>query len=262
MRGEVRLGMKAGIKELQRAFPLQGRDTLDAAAAVIGTVVAPSLGWSQAQNIGLATQKRYGALVQRLLDIASADVLRSAPQHLSRLLAILEMCSEELGPATGIGGLWWRKGKPKALEVHRNELDQLKATLSAAMSALEAPMNDVMAIRDDLAALADELMATGLACEWLSQRKEFAPEVACVLVDRALSLTKTAGLARQEELRSKATAIHLDALRDRIQDGVLIGLPTWLAGQATLAVQPGEPNETQRFVARDELQLIIDRLKN
>ncbi len=262
MRGEVRLGMKAGIKELQQAFPLQGRDTLDAAAAVIGMVVAPSLGWSQAQNVGLATQKRYGALVQRLLDIASADVLRSAPQHLSRLLAILEMCSEELGPATGIGGLWWRKGKPKALEVHRNELDQLKATLFAAMTALEAPMNDVMAIRDELAALANELMATGLACEWLSQRKEFAPEVACVLVDRALSLTKTAGLARQEELRSKATAIHLDALRDRIQDGVLIGLPTWLAGQATLAVQPGEPNETQRFVARDELQLIIDRLKN
>lgn len=78
------------------------------------------------------------------------------------------------------------------------------------------------------------------------------------LTERALALTKTLALVRQQQEQSTATAMGLDALRDRIHDGVLNALPSWLAHLATL---PPELNDTQRYVVRDELAQIIYRLK-
>lgn len=259
MPGEACFGIDVPLEDLARFFPQHDNGVLVRSAAVVGSVVAASLGWSQAQGLGLAEQKRHGLLVQRLLDAASADVLRSAPQHVARLLAILSMCAQDLDPASRLAGLWRRRTKTGALQLHRQEIEQLKAKLLAAMATLEGPINEAMAIRGELTALAQDLLAASLACEWLSERDEFNVEVRSALLERSLSLRKTVALAHQQALQSTESATRYDALRDRIQDAVLVALPAWLA---TIAAQPDEPNETQRFVARDELTSIIDRLKH
>lgn len=259
MPGQVRVGLKVGVEALAGRFPLQERRVLELTAGVLGGVVLQGLDWSQAQKLGLEAQKEYGAWVQRLLDATSADVLRAAPQHLSRLLGLLQACAEDFSAASGLMGQWLRKDRPRLLALHRKEIEQLRATLAASVDALDAPMGQVMQVRGKLPELFDHLMAASLACEWLAHGEPLDDEVRAVLADRALALARTAALVRQQQAQSMASAESLSALRDRIQDAVLIALPAWLA---QLAHQPAELNDTQRFVARDALQQIIDRLKN
>ena len=259
MPGQLRVGLKVGVEALADKFPLQERRVLERAAGVLGGVAPQGLDWSQAQKLGLAAQKEYGAGVQRLLDALSADVLRAAPQHLARLLGLLQACAEDFSAAPGLMSQWLHRDKPRALELHRKEIEQLRAALANAVDALDAPMGQVMQVRGQLPDLFDHLMAASLACEWLAHGAPLDDEVRAVLAERALALAKTAALVRQQQAQSLASAESLSALRERIQDAVLIALPAWLAQRAQ---QPADLNDTQRFVARDALRQIIDRLKN
>ncbi|MEJ8851957.1 hypothetical protein [Variovorax rhizosphaerae] len=258
MAGEVRKGVQARPEDLAARFPALNKSQLSFASTLLSSVVAGAFDWSQAQDCGVALQKQYGDVVQRLLDVASSKVLRTAPQYLSRLLALLEECAQDYAPPSSIIGRWLRKDKPNALALHRNEIDELKKKLSQACVDLEQPIAEVIAIRGELSALAEQLVAASMACEWLMERDWVAEEVRAVLVDRALVLTRTAALVQEQQLLSLNSASNMDALRDRIQEGVLIALPSWLS---TMASVPAD-NETQRFVARDDLRQIIDRIKN
>lgn len=257
MPGKVLLGVRVTSAALAQRFPEQSDTTRTAASAVLATIVPATLGWADAQRIGIGLQQRYGEQVQRLLDAMAADAVRTAPQHLSRLISLLETCAEQLTPPTGIGQ-WLRKDKVRPADLHSREIEQLKQRLSRIVAELEPTMAQVMKIRDDMATLAAELLATSLACEWLSDDTSLATEVRSALTERALAVTKTLALVRQQQEQSTATAMGLDALRDRIHDGVLNALPSWLAHLATL---PPELNDTQRYVVRDELAQIIYRLK-
>lgn len=257
MRGQIRVGLKVSHASVQEKFPVQPKKIVEQVAVVLRTIVLEELDWTQAQTIGIELQRDYGALVQKLLDAGSADVARTAPQNLARLLTVLQACAEDYTPTSKIGG-WLRKDKPRAVEVHRQEIEQLRARLNLSMSDLDVPVRQIMDVRGKLSHLADSLLATSFACEWLCDSQVLSDEVRSVLIERTVSLTKTAALVQQQQLQSLAAASQLDALRERIQDAVLIALPSWLA---TLASQPESLNETQRFVVRDDLRQIIDRLK-
>ncbi|MEJ8856673.1 hypothetical protein WKW79_19010 [Variovorax robiniae] len=259
MAGEVRMGLQARPEDLAARFPALNSSQLTLASTMLGSVVAGTFNWSQAQDFGVELQKQYGAIVERLLEVASSNVMRTAPQYLARLLSLLEQCAQDYAPPSTIVGRWLRKDKPRALDLHRNEIDELKKKLSRACDELEQPIAAVITIRGDLAGLAEQLVAASMACEWLMERDWVAEEVRLVLADRALMLTRTAGLVQEQQLQSLASAGNMDALRDRIQEGVLIALPSWLS---TMAAVPADSNETQRFVARDDLRQIIDRIKN
>lgn len=258
--GRIRRAVGVEPDALAQRFPTADAPTLAAAVAALGTVVVESFDWIQAQRFGMELQKQYAALVQRQLEIASADVLRAAPQHLSRLLGRLEACAAELEPATDLVPQWLRRKRPGALEEHRGEIDRLATRLSASLSDLEWPIAQTIDVRDRLGALAVALVGAGLASEWLAE----APGLACgdevreALAERALSLAKTAALARQQQLHALATANDLDALRDRVHEGVLIALPSWLA---QLAGRTAAFSETDRFIARDGLDKLIERLR-
>lgn len=249
--------MKVSPDEVAKRFPDQPGKTLAAIASILSGIAIGSMDWMQAQELGLSLQREYGALVQRLLDVASSDVARTAPQHLARLLQVLQECAEDFNPTSTMGG-WLRKDKPRAVDVNRIEIQQLRAKLIVCMGEFDAPVRQLMDIRAKLASLNDSLMALSLACDWLRTRSDLPDEVRSVLADRTLSLVKTAVMVQQQQVQSLATAGQYDALRDRIQDAVLIALPTWLA---TLASQPMSLTETQRFVVRDDLRQIIHRLK-
>jgi len=261
MPGQLHVGLKVGVQALAERFPLHARPVLDMAAGVLGGVPAQGLDWSQAGRLGLQAQKEYAALVQRLLQAMSADVLRAAPQHLARLLGLLQACAEDFAAAPGLVGQWLRRDRPRALALHRGEIEQLRAALAACVDALDAPTQQVAQVRRRLPGLFDQLMAASVACEWLAQGRGPAldEDVRGVLAERALALARSAALVRQQQAQSAASAQGLAALRERIQEAVLIALPAWLA---QLAAQPAELNDTQRFVARDALGQIIDRLEH
>lgn len=257
MRGHIRVGLRVSEANVQAKFVLQPEKIVAQVVRVLGTIVLDDLDWTQAQTVGVDLQREYGTLVQKLLDASSADVTRTAPQHLSRLLTVLQACAEDFNPTSLVGG-WLRKDKPRAVDLYRKEIEQLRGKLNVSMADLDMPVRQIMDVRGKLNHLSDTLMAASLACEWLADTQVLSDEVRSVLVDRTVSLTKTAGLVQQQQAQSLATASQLDALRDRIQDAVLIALPTWLA---TLAGQTDTLNETQRFVVRDDLRQIIQRLK-
>jgi hypothetical protein len=257
MPGEVRLGVRIDAGTLARRFPQQAPHHLVAAARVIGSTPLADFGWTEAQHLGLAAQSRYGEAVQALLDVVSMDVVRKAPLQLSRLLRVLELCAEDFDPPASTVAQWLRKDRPRQTELHRREIDQLRDTLRQQAGELQAPIQAVMQVRGRLGALFDELMALGIACEWLADRPEIDEMVRGVLLERAQSVVKTAGLVKGQQAQSLATAAQLDGLRDRIQDAVLIALPSWLAQLAKL---PADINETQRFVVRDDLRQIIHQL--
>ena len=260
MPGQIRVGLKVRADELARRFPEQPPAIIDASVRVLGGVTPSGFGRLQAQDLGIDVQRQYGVLVQRLLDVSSADVLRSAPQHLSRLLSLLEACAKDFEPAPSVVSRWLGKNdKPKALDEHRHEIEQLKTRLAACIADLGLPIAQVSDLRAQLGALIESLIAAGLACEWLAEMPGVGTEVQSVLAERMLSLTKTAAIARQQQAQFLATANHIDALRDRIQEGVLIALPSWLAN---LASRPPTFNDTQRFLVRDDLRQIIDRLRH
>lgn len=259
MPGQVRAGLKVDAAALSRMFSQHDAQHLEAAARVIGSIPVQDLTWSDAQNLGVAAQQLYGEHVQRLLDVASSDVVRQAPLHLSRLLQILQWCVQDFEPPAGLVGQWLRKDKPRQIERHTAEIAQLRDTLKLQATALEGPMRDVIDVRQRLQALFDELMAWSMACEWLSARGEVEEAVQAVLIDRAQALLKNAGLVQQQHAQCLATAQHIDSLRDRIQDAVLIALPSWLAQIAGL---PRSITDTQRFLVRDELLQVIHRLNH
>lgn len=258
MPGEVRVGPRTDAEALARRFPQQSPQHLALAARLIGSTPLAGFGWAEAQHLGLAAQNRYGEAVQALLDVVSMDVVRKAPLQLSRLLRVLELCAEDFDPPASTVAQWLRKDRPRQTGLHRNELDQLREALRRHAVELQAPIQAVMALRGRLGALFDELMAWGIACEWLADRSDVEELVRGVLLERAQSVVKTAGLVKAQQAQSLATAGQLDGLRDRIQDAVLIALPSWLAQLAKL---PETLNETQRFVVRDDLRQIIHQLK-
>ncbi len=253
--GVIRTGIKVTVSELAKQFPQESEAMLAKTVQVLAHISADSLTWSQAQNVGLGPQKEYGELVQRLLDATSEDVTRVAPQHLARLQTILENCAQDFDPQSTS---FFKKARLPAFPSHRNEIDQLRHKLNTCMSELDGPIQRVSEIRDEFHELEFTLLANGLACTWLADNHNLETSVSQVLVDRALSLTKTAGLVRQQTMETQATAVNLDALRDRIQEGVLISLPTWLS---KISGQPAS-NDTQRFILRDDLRQIILRLQN
>ncbi len=258
MPGEVRIGPRTDTETLARRFPQQSPHHLMLAVGLIGSTPLVGLGWAEAQHLGLATQHRYGETIQALLDLVSMDVVRKAPLQLARLLRVLELCAEDFDPLVGTVAQWLRKDRPRQIDLHRNELDQLREALRQHAVELQAPIQAVMALRGRLGTLFDELMAWGIACEWLADRSDVDELVRGVLLARAQAVVKTAGLVAVQQAQSLATADQLDSLRDRIQDAVLIALPSWLAQLAKL---PESLNETQRFVVRDDLRQIIHQLK-
>ena len=258
MRGQIRRGLKISEREVMARFPLQSEQVAAQVVKVLGGILIDDLDWSQAQTLGVDLQREYGLLVQKLLDASSSDVMRTGPQHLSRLLTILQTCADDFNPTSLLGG-WLRKDKTPAVDLYRQEIEHLRGKLNVSMGDLDVPVRQIMGVRGKLKHLSEMLTAVSLACEWLADNPSVSEEVRSVLADRMISLTKTVGLVHQQQAQSLATANQFDALRDRIQDAVLIALPTWLA---TLASQVDELNETQRFVVRDDLRQIIHRLKN
>ena len=258
MRGQIRRGLKISERDVMARFPLQPEQVAAQVVKVLSCILIDDLDWTQAQTLGVDLQREYGQLVQKLLDASSSDVMRTGPQHLSRLLTILQTCADDFNPTSLLGG-WLRKDKTPAVDLYRQEIEHLRSKLNVSMSDLDVPVRQIMGVRGKLKHLSEVLTAVSLACEWLADHPSVSEEVRSVLADRMISLTKTVGLVHQQQAQSLATANQLDALRDRIQDAVLITLPTWLA---TLASQVDELNETQRFVVRDDLRQIIHRLKN
>jgi hypothetical protein len=247
------------VQALARTFPQQTEKHLAAASRIIGSVPLAGFGWSEAQKLGFSAQNQYGELVQTLLDAATMDVIRKAPVQLSRLLHILELCAQDFDPPASVVGQWLKKDRPRQFQAHKHELDQLREALKLQMLDLEAPMDKVIGVRSRLGALFDELMAQSIACEWLCTVEQIDEAARTVLLERSQALLKTAGLVKAQQTQSMAVANQLDALRDRIQDAVLLALPSWMAHLAGL---PAFLNDSQRFIVRDDLRQIIQRLKN
>ena len=259
MPGQVRMGLKVEAQTLARAFAQYEEKHRLAASRIIGSIAIAHLGWNEAQKLGFTAQNQYGALVQALLEAATMDVIRKAPVQLSRLLHILELCAQDFSrPASSVGQWLKKKDKPQQFDIYRDEIDQLRLTLQAQMFDVEQPMDRVMAALGKINALFDDLVAHSIAAEWLADHNEIPEAARSALLDRSRALTKTAALVKAQQSQSLMTVNQLDALRDRIQEAVLIALPSWLAQLASL---PASLNESQRFVIRDDLLQIISRLK-
>jgi hypothetical protein len=241
---------------LAQQYPGYASEVLEQAVIELSTVAPDVFNESDCVKFGLKAQKRYSKSVERLLDLLDSDSLRNAPHHLERLQTLLQ----DVGEALADGGISWlkRESARQRLERVRGEVDQLRRLL-------EGCADDLMGARTHLQGLARESgviekEATGLmlACEVLANR--LGEDRARVLLDRGISLGKTAALLQEQRMQIAASDRDLGVLVARIHDGVLISLPAWMS--TVLAAPNDKLNDTQRYLLRDGLAEVINKLEN
>jgi len=253
MPGIVRQALAVPAAELAKLYPQEPSDVLQAASRALAGVVAVETGWRQVQALGLPAQERFAALADRSLALARHAALRGAQQYLGRLMQLLADCQPAFGPAQGF---WGRRPGRAQLPTVLREIDQVRGHLRDLLPQLDALAADHDAAAEELTAVVCQLRGTALACEYLMRPGTTVP-AADRLGERALALTQAAALALGQQQLAASHRTVLDEQRGRIRDTVLTLVPAW---QIQLAALPAEPNETERFSARDALETLLARL--
>jgi hypothetical protein len=260
--GTVRRGIEVSIEELSKFFPGTPVETLKKAQEILKRTVLELLTDAQCALWGAETQKRFGDLTERSLQITSANVVQETSRHLSRLYAILQ----ELGEAfqgKGSGLMFWKKENPwEQFQEVSTEIRQLRQLLNQQLPAIIKSETETMSLSGEFEILSLDIDAEGLAGRYLAEKllkdKDRASQT---LMDRSLSLTETVAHIQQGTLLREQAANNIRQLVSRIQDGVLRALPAWIES-ITLTYQTANQTETDIYTLRQGLEGIIQKLKN
>ncbi|HSI47426.1 MAG TPA: hypothetical protein VLA61_04120 [Ideonella sp.] len=247
---------------LAEQFPDAPPTLLARARLLLAGVVPAVFDRPAAERFGRETQARHAALVDELLQLMDHELLRAAPRHIERLLALLEDLAETLAPSTSALP-WSRRKAPRArLATLRPEIDTLRAALEAADGPLAKLRAQLATNQQAAAELLTELQALGLATEALPGLLPAAQRetLALSLQDRLVSLARTQATLQQHRLQAEQADHQLAQLASRLHDTVRVSLPAWLASMAALPAEPA--HDTERFLLQERLHAVINGLKS
>ncbi|WP_144630470.1 hypothetical protein [Bordetella genomosp. 13] len=195
---------------------------------------------------GLDAQQELATLVKQRLALMEATTVRAVTQHLRRLQELLADVLESLS-----GGFLKRSATRVWADVHP-EVRDLETLLSQAARGLRGVLADMEALDARGKASEAAIQARAMAAEYLADTQ--GERIGQLLAPRAISLSTSQALAVEQRQALELDQQRIRELMALVQDGVLLQLTAVYSQMAALAAKP---SETQRFLAREKLDVLV-----
>ncbi|WP_434715721.1 hypothetical protein [Paraburkholderia sp. A3RO-2L] len=244
--GTQRKPLDVSYADLAKRFPGTEPLLLERTQLVLHAVTPQAMSSTGWLKFGVDRQEDLAALVKRRLEMMESNPGRATSQHLRRLHTLLREVLDAMD------GGFFRKSASKVWESVEPEVRQLDALLHKAVPALSVFLGEMDSLKLEAQRVGASLFATSLAAEYLMD--VVGPEVHQVLSARALSLTTSQALVREQQQMLELDKEQVQELATLVQDGVLVQLPSVYSQLAGLSAKT---SDTQRYLAADKLNEIV-----
>jgi hypothetical protein len=225
-------------------------DVLSDVRAVLAGVTPQTVNNAAWLSFGVEAQESMSGLVKDRVAMMEASPVRSVSQHLARMHQLLREVLDAMD------GGFFKKPAATVWASVVGELRQLETLLSKAGPILGTLLGGISDLIARNRAASEKLHAHSLAAEYLID--VIGPESGHLLISRAASLTTSQALALEQIQALTLDATHVEELTTLVQDGVLLQLP---AVHSQLAGLPTKPSDTQRYLATEKLNEIVNLMQ-
>jgi hypothetical protein len=210
---------------------------------------------------GMKDQKEYSRLVDESLQVSTSSTLQNSLHHMDRLQTILKSLADAMLDTPKKGFKFWKNEKSSAelLEHSLDELTQLRQQLGAHLPELKVMQSDMQSIGANLMTLSARLSAQSTAAHYVADQLDPREMRTQALTQQSIAMhqltvhIQSGMVLRQSTLHSIATLVQ------KIQDTVLIALPSWIE-KISLVAQAKVMNDTEQYSMGKELQTLINKL--
>ena len=262
MPGTIRKGLEVAAADLAVGFPAANAETIKKVIRILKGTVAEALTGVSCSQWGLHIQAEYGKLVDESLKLVSAPAVRDGMRHAGRLFILLSQIAETFKGDGSKSLLSWKKSATpiEKLDEVRVELDQLRTYLGSILGDLRTTQTRLEEINKELEQKKEELDVWSIAAQFLSEHLGASDSRAPHLLGQSLTLTKMVARITEGAQLRQSTIDEVDALADKIQEGILVTLPAWIE-KVSLTFQKTSVTETERYTLREGLEEILNKLK-
>jgi hypothetical protein len=259
--GTIRTGLVVETNELAKLFPTASTEVICLAKNILSDTILESLTQERAATWGIQDQKTYSKLVDESLAISTSATLQSCLHHMDRLQSILKSLAEAMLDAPKKGFKFWRNEKSSfdLLEESLNELTQLRQQLASHLPDLKVMQSDIQRVGVNLINLSAQLTAQGICANYLAERLDASDMRTQALSQQSIAMQQLTAHIQSGMVLRQSSLQTISSLVQRIQDTVLIALPSWIE-KIALVAQAKILNDTEQYSMGQELQALIDKL--
>ncbi|MCA9356614.1 hypothetical protein H6784_04600 [Candidatus Nomurabacteria bacterium] len=259
--GTVRKGFVVETADLKKAFVGSSHEVIVRAVILLRGTIVETLNTSACSQWGAIVGQRYGVLVNEALTHASSKAIRDGASHMRRLYRLLEEVAQAFQKKSS-KGRFWEKAKTPWEKFHdvQAEVDQLRVLLGNVLPGLREVQVKLGNVSTDLLELSSEIEAWSIAACFLADTLGQNDQRSSHLMDQSISLAKMIALIQEGVLMREDSIREVDALADRIQEGVLVTLPAWIEKVVHVS-QKTSHTETDSYTLRQGIENIIQCIK-
>jgi hypothetical protein len=259
--GTIRTGVAIEASQLMKLFPSASTEVIAVARDILSNTILESLTQEQAATWGIQDQKTYSLLVDESLTISTSATLQSCLHHMDRLQSILKSLAEAMLDAPRKGFKFWRSEKSsfELLEESLSELTQLRKELAAHLPDLKAMQSDIQRVAVNLVTLGSRLTAQSVAANYLAEQLDISEMRTQALSQQSIAMQQLTAHIQSGMMLRQSSLHTISSLVQRIQETVLIALPSWIE-KISLVAQAKALNDTEQYSMGQELQTLIDKL--
>ncbi len=248
--GTQRKPVEVSLAELTSRFPGLAADIKPQVQGVLAGLSLQTMSSSAWLAFGTSAQEEASELVKSRLSLMEASATRAATQHLTRLLALLDEVLDALN------GGFMRRSVQKAWSEVEAEVRALEGLLNPLQHQLMALIGKFDELSGECSAVDVNLQAHALAAEYVLDLLDAQP--GSLLVGRIAALKTSQALVLGQIQTLELDKTQVQELTALVQDGVLLKLPAVYSQMAGL---PSKPSDTQRFIAKEKLDEIVQLLQ-
>ncbi len=257
--GVVRKGIEVSLDKLKEKYPLNEIKTLRLVKKILKHTYIDTIDSISASQWGMDKQSKYQDLVDKSLQLLDSRTMQDALQYSSRLQNILKEIAEEFEEDKGIFSIFTKKDPKKKLNSVREELIQLKDMLGNTLPGLRQIQRKLEMSIMDFEKLYDDIMALAVSANFLAEYIDDS-SLSSNFLAQEISLTKMAATIKEGIVLRKANIQRVDALADKIQETVLVSIPTWIE-TATLKFRGESITNTTSYKLKQDLKYILRKIE-
>jgi hypothetical protein len=259
--GTIRTGIAVDANQLAKLFPGSSPEVIAIATDILSNTILESVTHEQAATWGMKDQKEYSRLVDESLKISTSSVLQSSLHHMDRLQSILNLLADAMLDAPKKGFRFWKseKSSKELLEHSLDELTQLRQELGAHLPELKVMQSEMQSIGAHLMSLSTRLSAQSTAAHYVADHLEAHDMRGQALSQQSIAMHQLTAHIQSGMVLRQSTLHSIATLVQKIQDTVLVALPSWIE-KISLIAQAKVMNDTEQYSMGKELQTLINKL--
>ena len=248
--GTQRKPLEVSYEQLAQRFPGTDVNLLERARAILAGVSLHTNGAASWLSFGVQAQEAVTGLVLERVSAMETSPTRDVTTHLARMQLLL---SEVLD---AMDGGFFKKPASAVWASVAGEVRQLETLLRNAGPKLSEMLVTLSAMEPKLRDAGEVLQAHALAALYLVDVA--GSDAANLLVSRATALTQSQALVLEQQQMLALATTNVQELITLVQNGVLLQLP---AVYSQLAGLPTKPSDTERYLATEKLNEIVNFMK-